>query len=534
MYHFLQENKGKVLLSIFLALFFVPSAFAMEPLNNGNSPTGSFGILGLDAQSVCGPATTTWTGNVNDYCLLPAGETMIFDSPDIYVNNASAGSRTYVLGISINAYNPNGTTAGTFTTSNFCITASVSAGSAMWSECSGSYSLAASSSDRYIRASVQVSRGGGGSQASMQLATYNDASLFSSYPSEFPPNNVWLFTGYGTDLVTSSFDCYSGVTRICNFTPEDGVTLSTTTVNFSLEAYVNPSDVTTLSRVQIRVVNINQNILGYISDLVPFLSNVIDPYTFVVLNDTDVPSGSVTWDSGPLVFPAGNYRVEACIGKNFLGINNFLPDFLGGLNCESHQYIVVAPTFIGNISQTSFNGLNSILASTSATSTLALAGTCSPISTNAATLFLNVDFSIINCLSFLFVPDSQYVSQTVNDFKLVALSHFPLGYFSDFYYLISTSTVSQMPIFSAVVPPGIPGTGASISLDLNGVLDPYLNATTSQFINVSASSSDTLLDITMPYWELFVNFAVIFYVVGRIVGGSFIPRIISYNNQTRR
>jgi len=310
--------------------------------------------------------------------------------------------------------------------------------------------------------------------------------------------------------------CWSGNTRICEYTPEEGSTLASTTVDFFLEAYVSSDDIGSFKRVQITLHNINQNFLGYL------LPDVFDSNDIFLLNDTQVPSGNFTFSDTRELDP-GNYRIEACIGRSFAGFYNNLPSFLGGLDCTSHQFIVVDSTFVGNISQNSFNQLNGILASTSATSTLALAGTCNPISSSISTAFLNTDFSPISCLSFLFIPDSYYLQQSIQNFKDNVSTHFPLGYVTDFYYIVSTTTASSLTVLDAVVPPGIPGAGTEISLDLTNVLDFVLNATSSSFISGDATSTETFYEITSVYWDWFIYISALFYILIRIVGKAIIP-----------
>jgi len=325
--------------------------------------------------------------------------------------------------------------------------------------------------------------------------------------------------------------CTSGDTRICNFNPAEGFVATSTQVSFDLKAYINSVDDDTAFRsVSIRLHNINQNFLGYI------LPDTLDPNDIYLLEDDAVPSGQFNWN-GTTTLAFGNYRLEACIGKFWFGIGNPLPfNFLEnlGFDCTSHQFIVGSPTFVGNISQNSFSQINDIYASTTATSTSALAGTCNPISSNISTAFLNTDFSVTSCLAFLFIPDSYYLNQTLVNFKTNVLTHFPLGYITDFYYIMATSTASSLTVIDATIPSGIAGAGSNIRLDLTGVLDPILNATSTRFNNVSASSTETFYEITSVYWDWFIYLSALMYILSRILGKNLIPhghiKINKYDN----
>jgi len=123
------------------------------------------------------------------------------------------------------------------------------------------------------------------------------------------------------------------------------------------------------------------------------------------------------------------------------------------------------------------------------------------------------------------IPDSFYLQQTLTNFKDNVSTHFPLGYVTDFYYIVATSTASSLTVLDVYVPMSLPGHGSHLRLDLTGVLDPILNATTSQFSNVSASSTLTFYEWTSVYWSYIIYLLTALYLIGRIIGSRIIPKI---------
>jgi len=98
---------------------------------------------------------------------------------------------------------------------------------------------------------------------------------------------------------------------------------------------------------------------------------------------------------------------------------------------------------------------------------------CNPIS----------GFDLMTCISGLFIPSKGDITNAINTFKENIATRFPLGYLNDFISIISTSTIGTMTVLDAEMPEALGLGKSTIRLDLTGVLDPYLNATTSQFSN---------------------------------------------------
>lgn len=161
------------------------------------------------------------------------------------------------------------------------------------------------------------------------------------------------------------------------------------------------------------------------------------------------------------------------------GIINPLTGLLGSIDQVVHQFVVNNETFIGHLQSGISNDLNSIVASTSATSTIVALKSCNPLA-----------FDTVLCISALFTPDSV---QLQKDFKWLydgALTHFPIGYLTDFISILATSTgSSSIPVLRATVPNGVVGAGSSITLDLNHSLDYILYSTAAPF----GTSTETFL-----------------------------------------
>jgi hypothetical protein len=306
-------------------------------------------------------------------------------------------------------------------------------------------------------------------------------------------------------------------TRIISFTPDNGTTtLSGQPVSFSLHAYVNSADIGTFTGISFSLHNIDQN------NLLNPNNDVNDIY---FLKDFQATTSGDFYFSSTTLLSDGNYRINAILARNYL--DGFINNPFSSLNQNlSHQFIVGTSTFLGNISQNSFNQLQSIYGSSTATSSLALSGTCNPFSGSASTLFFNTSFSPISCITFLFVPDSGYLNDTLVSFKKNVATHFPLGYVYDLVTILSTTTQSTIPVIDATVPVGIPGTGSHIHLDLAHSLDFILNATSSIYSSGTATSTQTWYQITSYYWNLFIYISLGIYIFGRVLGSHLIPKLL--------
>lgn len=308
---------------------------------------------------------------------------------------------------------------------------------------------------------------------------------------------------YNTDYQVG----YDDSTRIVSLTPENGDVLpSGTPVTFNAHLYINPQDVGNVIKLNISLRNIDQNVL---------LLGDFSSETYQIFFGVATTTGDWYY-STDIILADGNYRFNVEADSCVSAFNTCLIQvpFLGIHLFENTQFIVGTSTFIGNISQNSFAQIGNIFASSTATSTSALSRTCYPFSGN---------FDTIQCVSFLIIPDAGYLSDTLENFRTNVSTHFPLGYITDLYSILATTTIGELDVIDATLPFfGNP----HIRLDLNNVLDPILNATTSQFFNGDiASSTETFYSVTSFYWDILVYTMTVFYIIGRILGSHLIPKI---------
>jgi hypothetical protein len=234
-------------------------------------------------------------------------------------------------------------------------------------------------------------------------------------------------------------------TRIIDFTPEEGTTTpSAIPVNFSLHGYINGRDIAGQYKITIVLHNIDQNVL---------LLSAFSPADIYLLG-SPITGGVNATTSGDFYFATstyigdGNYRLNAILEQDALFgwvKNPFFP-----IQNLSHQFIVGSSTFIGNISQNLFNDVFN--ASTTATSTAALLAGCNPLG----------NFNITNCMSGMFIPDPVQINALVQNFRDGVLIHAPWGYVQRLYDIVSATSTTALPTFTASVVMG-PGDNSNTS-----------------------------------------------------------------------
>jgi len=245
--------------------------------------------------------------------------------------------------------------------------------------------------------------------------------------------SLFHFDGIEWTTPQEGSECVSDPrTRILDFTPLDNSTTSSP-VNFSLNACVNQDDLGTIKGVNITLHNIDQNVLLVSS----FSPNDIE------LVDEDIETGGLYTFATTTTLGDGNYRIKACITRSYLGfaIGLFSPIS----DCQSHQFVVGEETFIGSISQRIWGDTNAILNGTGATSTQALANTCNPLGGN---------FDIIQCATFLTIPDSASLSQTMEDAREGILTRVPWGYFTRTVSILNNPATTTIQAWTASIQVG--------------------------------------------------------------------------------
>lgn len=289
--------------------------------------------------------------------------------------------------------------------------------------------------------------------------------------------------------------CSSGETRLCDFTPEEGDSLpSGDPVVFSVQAYVNDDDIGSLTNVVIKLHNIDQNVL---------LASFLSPSDIVLLNE-DIDSGGQFNFSTTTFIGDGNYRLEASIRRKFFFDWITVPG--SSINQTlSHQFVIGSSTFIGNLTQNGFAILNGQLASSTATSSIALVAQCNPLG----------DFNMTNCLSGLFIPDAGQVQTTLAGARDGIITRMPWGYITRFVNIVSATTTSPLPTWEVEVAMNTASDTTTFSFDPGDMLagaGALLASTT------DPHSGLNIRQILEPLVQLAIGIAVIFTIVSDITG----------------
>ena len=250
--------------------------------------------------------------------------------------------------------------------------------------------------------------------------------IISGTVASLKPAYLWVEGGGGGD------SCDSGVSRICGFTPENGTTVTGPNIDFTLDYFVTQEDIDqNLNDVVITLHNIDQNVL-----LLGFLS----PGDIVLYNEVATTSAHISFAT-TTALADGNYRIQAKMQRKFFFDWITIP----GDNINqtiSKQFVVGSSTFIGNLTQNGFNILNGTLASSTATSSVALVANCNPLGT----------FDMVNCLAGLFIPDAGQVQATIQGAQEGILTRMPWGYVTRFVGIVGgTGTTTLSTTYTATV-----------------------------------------------------------------------------------
>jgi len=348
-----------------------------------------------------------------------------------------------------------------------------------------------------------------------------------SYPSGFSFDHSSRSVSYhfyydeDTQLITewiASSSCGSscfGNTRIFDMTPDDGAVLGSTTastspITFQVVYYIAPEDVGNYFTV-----GFTWNVLDQNTILSGLTAGIISTNNILLYSGLATTSG---WFYGSTTqyLAQGNYSVEVTLdmrSQPFLGLS------VGtGIvyDRQVNQFIVGSSTWIGDLSQNSADYINTVLGQSGATTTVGYSNSCIPIFGY---------WDAYKCMSFMFVPDQQRMRASMDSLYDNVLTHFPLGYVTDFLVVLSTTTVGSMPVLDITIPNGMVGAGATLDVNLANSLDFILYATSTW--NLTGSSTETFYDVTSYYWNIFVYLALTLYIISRLLGSHVIP---TYNH----
>jgi len=354
----------------------------------------------------------------------------------------------------------------------------------------------------------RIEVGGSSNDSSYPYGTCSGTSCGTLKDPYFNAVGTFSFAPY-----TESFD-----THIISLSPSNGSTTPTAIpVHFNLSAYISEDDIGDFLGVSITLHNIDQNV---------FLLSDLSSSDLVLLDQVQATTSGLFTYSTSTILADGNYRLNAVLEATVFGglFTNPFSGVLGIIDEQSTQFIVGSSTFIGNISQNSYEQYGNILASTTATSTGALASTCNPLRNNISTAFLNIgnsvsamDFNPVSCLSFLFIPDAGYTEFVLTNLKENVITHFPFGYLTRFYNVLATSTVIALPEISYTFGSSSPAVldGKTFSID---VYD-YLGSTSPiNSIRTDDGEDQSIWDVVDPIFTVMVSIAVLFVIINDLLG----------------
>ena len=275
--------------------------------------------------------------------------------------------------------------------------------------------------------------------------------LWANGASATPHAPIGYFKFYydaGTDTVTPVE--INTTTRIIDFIPHDSAT-TTNPVTFSLDAYVNPSDIGTFQGVDFSIYNLDQNISFTIFDPISSQSKYI-------LAPTSATTSGEYFFSTSTILAEGNYMATAKLERTDLG---FLKNPFSSINeTQKHMFVVGQPTYEGNMQQQRQREIDALLASSTATTTQASANTCNPLG----------GFNAIYCIQFLFTPDSKYLGDQIQSLRDNFLNRVPWGYLTRFAQILSSSATSSLPTYTVVLQEGSASATTSLTFDPGDML----------------------------------------------------------------
>ncbi len=264
---------------------------------------------------------------------------------------------------------------------------------------------------------------------------------------------IFQYNGSNPELLVSS----TTGSRITSTTPGNGDTIATsTTFTFGVTGYIAPDDFVSGMKVKLSYSN-----GGFESSL------LVGP-AFATIQQHD-SSGSYSWDvssSGSFTFSTttsvlviGNYDLEAHITQpkyTLFGFNFFEKD----LDYQHNYFVVSTSTAYGTLRnnvQNEFDNFSGLSSSTINTSV------CNPISGN---------FSVIPCVSILFIPSPTELTHSMNVLHDTVLAKWPWGYVTRLVAIMTDSSMASSSLPAYVTKVDLRG-GGDVSGDMENItIDP--------------------------------------------------------------
>lgn len=306
------------------------------------------------------------------------------------------------------------------------------------------------------------------------------------------------YSFYVMNGTTTSFAMERTDTRIVAISPQDASTVATTSndltpVTISVDIYVNENDVASPYNVQVYIENIDQNTM--FSRLTQLFGV---GHTAELFNEYATTSGYINY-STTTNLSVGGYRVHVSLDKKLYVFD------IWNLDEQSSQFAVGQQTWLSNIRQNSFNQIQAIIGAKNSTSTEATARTCNPFSGQ---------FDIIDCSYFLFIPDTEELSQSMQSLKDGVLIRIPWGYFTRIYDILSASTTQTLPAFSYTFDSRSPLSGTEIAIDI----DDSIAQASAIMADIKTGDDKTVQEVAEPIWNVIVGLALVFTIVTDLMG----------------
>jgi len=295
-------------------------------------------------------------------------------------------------------------------------------------------------------------------------------------------------------------------TGFVEVTPHNNEIIISPDVTFTAEWFITNSDIANMD-----------SLFGWLNGDVRIQATIQDPlytgwscqiYTEDFDIDTLTTTFNYTFDGSNTLCPSADYNRDYKIIWRMVGTNGL--NNMAWSNSTSTYFTVGTTEWEGNIE--TFVASSTQNAQAKRKHLAIDEGVCLPVFG---------DFNLSDCILLIVWPDPEFVSSELGEVSDKIQMVFPIGIITDFRRIISTTTVGTLTIIDATLPSALGIGTPNITLDLNGVLDEFLNATTSEFNNESATSTATLYEITNYYWTILCYIGFTLYLIRRILGERF-------------
>lgn len=313
-------------------------------------------------------------------------------------------------------------------------------------------------------------------------------------------------------------------TRIISIVPVGGATIATSsTTTLSYTGYLNADDVNNGTFVYFNVKNsscYSANCTGQSGLHIGILGNANAIY---FENRQDLSKATTTdfsFSTSTAGLPVGKYFLTAKVYKGAMCV----PSWLGGFcfNTVSEVYatsttFIISEKTVTDLKVETYLGVKmGVSGLGSATSTDVFKANCSFSS-----------FQLFNCLndafSVMFIPSSEELGLLGQELKTGVLTHYPLGLFTRFVDIISTTTPVAIPSltykFGSSSPTVLQSLTASDAISFNP-FDVSYYGTSSPLLSIRSDQGDNknIWDIINPFFTFLVTVGVMLVILDDLMG----------------